>query len=317
MMPGIWRAWHQIGWAGVDVFFVLSGFLVGGILLDEYYETGGIRPGRFLLRRGAKIYPGFWAMLTVSSVVLPHISLARLAAELSFTQNYFLGLYDHTWSLAVEEHFYLLLALGLTVLAGWKGVRTLPAIWLTIALGTLLLRLWNADTREYGTLSHLFPTHLRVDSLLLGTVLAYGVRAYPTRFNRIRASRWLLPSSLALFALVVSRPVEDPLTHTLGLLILALAAGGLVIALSQWKGEDSATLALARIGRDSYAIYLWHLPIRLGLDAWGITPAPSVFGATLYLGGSIAMGRLATSLIERPVLRWRDERWPARSRLPP
>ena len=94
------------GWIGVDIFFVLNGFLVAGLLFEEHKKTGNTRIGRFLIRRGLKIYPAFWAMILVT-VLVEHSNVATIVNELLFIQNYRSGLWTHTWSLAVEEHFYL------------------------------------------------------------------------------------------------------------------------------------------------------------------------------------------------------------------
>src|SRR6476469_9931494 len=100
------------GWIGVDLFFVLSGFLVSGLLFRDYQQTGRIRAGRFLLRRGFKIYPPFWVfMLMTAAVFGSRFPIGAYFIELGFVQNYRPTIWQHTWSLAVEEHFYLLLAL--------------------------------------------------------------------------------------------------------------------------------------------------------------------------------------------------------------
>jgi peptidoglycan/LPS O-acetylase OafA/YrhL len=108
-------AWFRIGWIGVDLFFVLSGFLISGLLFLEYRSAGELKLARFFLRRGLKIYPAFWAMLfaSVLGLVLAGKSVRgiAIAGELLFVQNYTQSIWEHTWSLAVEEHFYLLLPL--------------------------------------------------------------------------------------------------------------------------------------------------------------------------------------------------------------
>src|SRR5204862_6174289 len=107
--------WQRGGWIGVDLFFVLSGFLVSGLLFREYQRHGSVNVSRFLVRRGFKIYPGFWVLLAVTvafriAVGAP-VPQRQLMGEGLFVQNYMGGLWNNTWSLAVEEHFYLLLAL--------------------------------------------------------------------------------------------------------------------------------------------------------------------------------------------------------------
>src|ERR1700730_4300428 len=111
---GIWPAAAQHGWIGVDLFFVLSGFLISGLLFSEYKARSSISFKRFFVRRGMKIYPAFYLFLFLTAVVY-YLVFHRLSppthylAEVFFVQNYWPGVWDHTWSLGVEEHFYILL----------------------------------------------------------------------------------------------------------------------------------------------------------------------------------------------------------------
>src|SRR5579872_3973764 len=97
----IMDVWVRAGWAGVDLFFVLSGFLVSGLLFREFQHTGRVDVPRFLVRRGFRIYPAFYAFLIATSLASGTIATRRFAAEALFVQNYVSGLWDHTWSLAV------------------------------------------------------------------------------------------------------------------------------------------------------------------------------------------------------------------------
>src|SRR6266478_1738772 len=112
---------YEAGWAGVDLFFVLSGFLIAGLLFREHQQYRRIDFKQFIVRRGLKIYPAFYCLIaaTVGIAVLNRWNLPwkRIFAEVFFVQNYFTGLWSHTWSLAIEEHFYLLLPLLLIGLA--------------------------------------------------------------------------------------------------------------------------------------------------------------------------------------------------------
>jgi peptidoglycan/LPS O-acetylase OafA/YrhL len=109
---GFWRA---TGGSGVELFFVLSGFLISGLLFSEYQRTGHIAVTRFWIRRAFKIYPGFYVLLTVTTAVLilakqPEIMLGRAVFfNIIFLQNYVpsAGIIPQSWSLAIEEHFYL------------------------------------------------------------------------------------------------------------------------------------------------------------------------------------------------------------------
>ena len=97
------------GWIGVDLFFVLSGFLVSGILFREHQRHGTIDIKRFFIRRGLKIYPAFWFFFVISLFIKPTAELSQIFGELLFLQNYLGKMWMHSWSLAVEEHFYILL----------------------------------------------------------------------------------------------------------------------------------------------------------------------------------------------------------------
>src|SRR5437588_1674510 len=119
------------GWIGVDLFFVLSGFLISGLLFKECQKTHQISLSRFFVRRGFKIYPPFWALL-LFTVVLESITNNKTAGkwilcEFFFVQNYGdASQWGYTWSLAVEEHFYILLPLLLVVLLKVGSKRPRP-----------------------------------------------------------------------------------------------------------------------------------------------------------------------------------------------
>jgi len=167
--------WHCGGWVGVDLFFVLSGFLVSGLLFREYKLRRRVSLGRFYMRRGWKIYPPFFALIAVTvfwqSCQHGGTPPSQLTAEVFFVQNYFGGLWDHTWSLAVEEHFYILLPLILVILLKLRGTTQSPfkpivGIALLVGLVTLALRIANSHMRSgFYFETHLFATHLRLDAL--------------------------------------------------------------------------------------------------------------------------------------------------------
>ncbi|MBK9638567.1 MAG: acyltransferase [Bacteroidetes bacterium] len=106
---------YDIGWIGVDLFFVLSGFLVSGLLFKEFKITNSVNYLNFLIRRGFKIYPVFYLFITFTILwkikIHSPLELRCLVGEIFFLQNYVGNMWSHTWSLAVEEHFYLLLTL--------------------------------------------------------------------------------------------------------------------------------------------------------------------------------------------------------------
>lgn len=169
----------------MDLFFVLNGFLVSGLLFAEQQKTGKIRIGRFLIRRGFKIYPSFYVFLLVTFVTsslfkIPSEPSARgFTGEALFLQNYYASVWYHTWSLAVEEHFYLLLSLITYILVRNRPTEHNPFQFLQTIIGLLaciilVMRTWSSLQYPIGQWSStLGYTHLRIDSLFFGVWLAY------------------------------------------------------------------------------------------------------------------------------------------------
>lgn len=317
----IWmELWQRCGWIGVDLFFVLSGFLVSGLLFREYVRFGKIRYGHFLLRRGFKIYPAFYFMFGAVLLYTAHLGRSFVGwpvvlSETLFIQNYGPSLFPHTWSLAVEEHFYLLLPLLLLAVRGTKDrpFARLPQLFVVVAVLALAARIVITQTLNFRLKTHIFPTHLRIDSLLFGVLLSWATHFAPevlehawTRF------RWL-------FAIVAAALVAPALCiemgsgwylPTIGLTGVYLASGVLLMFALRWK---SAWRPLAIIGTYSYSIYLWHIPVRffgLGWLPQNVTPLTR---SAAYLASAVVLGIAAAWLVERPFLALRDRLFPTRS----
>jgi len=317
--PGGEGAVLKAGWTGVDLFFVLSGFLVSGLLFKEHARSGHLRPGRFYLRRGLKIYPNFYTMLlfTSAALVLARIPVEprRLLHEVVFVQNYLPTAWwgrDHGWSLAVEEHFYLLLAPALLLLLRWGAFRRHPVslaagLVAVLAVGALTVR-WLM-VRAGGTADDvMYLTHTRLDALAFGVWLSVVWNYAPTWIPTIRRFRYLLLGvGLLLTAPCYVLSHEHPLILTFGLTLNFLGYGMvLAAALTLPRLEPRRFFSvLAFIGFYSYSIYLWHLPYyALVQSAFGDRPR----GVVLYYLGSIGIGVLMAKLVELPALRLR-ERW--------
>jgi len=208
------------GWTGVDMFFVLSGFLVSGLLFNEYKKTGDLSVGNFLVRRGFKIYPAFYAFLLATLIwewsTGQYVSLRTYLIEGLFLRNYFNGVWGHTWSLDVEEHFYIFLPLMLLVLHKvWKSFNSLPAVFLVVAVVCLVLRLNldSADVRPLISRYEYFQTHLRIDSLLFGVLISYYYHFFPERLGFLNKYRWLW--WVLAFALLIPSFLPE-VAHVLG-----------------------------------------------------------------------------------------------------
>jgi peptidoglycan/LPS O-acetylase OafA/YrhL len=323
--------WHRGGWIGVDLFFVLSGFLVSGLLFSEYASRGRISPGRFYIRRGFKIYPAFYVLLAISAAVWAlrgwGVPPERVLAEAFFVQSYYPGFWVHTWSLAVEEHFYLALPLVLLFLArrsaSGQPFRWLPLLVACVCLVCLGLRIVNASLRDFSDRTHLFPTHLRLDSLLFGVWIAYLWHFHRERFRAV-LHRWrygLIVLGVLLLAPAFLIEQSDTFLCTEGLTLAYLGSAGLMVGLLLAPvPEILPARLLGSLGAQSYSVYLWHLPVLL----WGV-PLVEYFAGThysygtqtaLYVGGSFVVGVALARLIEVPALALRDRFFPSRSKGP-
>ena len=185
-----YRLWARAGWIGVDLFFVLSGFLISGLLFEDYKAHGQIDWKRFLIRRGFKIWPPFYVFLFLTALLMHGgMPLQGFLACASFLQNYLArspivasGVFVHLWSLAVEEHFYVLLPALLVLLAARKvrdPFRAVPYIFAGLSAICLVLRVLTV--RAGG---QVWMTHLRIDSLFAGVTLGYFLQFSPRGFSQ-------------------------------------------------------------------------------------------------------------------------------------
>jgi len=181
--------WHRVGWTGVDLFFVLSGFLISGLLFGEYRSHGRIRVGRFLIRRGFKIYPAFYVFIAWSlgcyALLGKSIPWGKFVAETVFVQNYLPGVWTHTWSLAVEEHFYFALPLVLLALVrigrnAADPFRSIPWIYAAVAAVCFVLRMIDLGAAGLRSDAVIAKTHLVATACCSGwrspTFTTFGAR---------------------------------------------------------------------------------------------------------------------------------------------
>lgn len=295
----------DLGNCGVDLFFVLSGFLISGLLFSEFKKTGSIALKRFWIRRGFKIYPGFYILIfltVVLAVAQSHRVPKELLGETFFLQNYTIHFWPHTWSLAVEEHFYFFLPLLLLLFTRTfqgKGnpFRAVPL--LSIVLGVFCLYLRVLAFRAGGGWEQVaHPTHLRIDALFAGVTLGYYSHFDPISFREARHV-WVLIVGLVLGLTLVVVPSVPRLT-------LAYVAFSFIVswATNQERSSKRWVIFLASIGYYSYSIYLWHV---FALLWWSHLPRGWA-RVPFYAFGVIGLGVLMSKLVEIPMLRIRD-RW--------
>jgi|SRR5271166_6427813 len=306
----------DIGWAGVDLFFVLSGFLISGLLFSDWKHNGTISLSRFFVRRGFKIYPAFYfffvstaaeAMLTVAEK--SQHNGARFLSEIFFLQDYYPHIWVHTWSLAVEEQFYILLPLLLVLIAKCHSAdrpfAVIPAISLTLFVACLALRV-SSHPAEVDDLH--FAFHFRADSLFAGVALGYLFHFRNATFSSM-SRWWLLP--LGLVALM-------PLWfygRSVSLAPYVLTTNTIAFVCLLWWIIPRTSVRvpwIERIGVYSYSIYLWHVPVLL----FFVSHQPRFVYLLLYLGVSIAVGTYIGNIVELRVLAVRDKLFPAKGPTP-
>jgi peptidoglycan/LPS O-acetylase OafA/YrhL len=318
---------HVVGYgtAGVNLFFVLSGFLVSGLLFNEYKRTGELSIKRFYVRRAWKIYPAFYFFLTVSYIYARYgvgdkIRDRILVREVFFFQNYAPGYWNHTWSLAVEEHFYILLPLILLFMVkrngGGNPFSRIPLLVLAMAALSLTLRCLTCYLQpSYGYHTHAFPTHLRIDGLFIGVLIAYYYHFRPDTF-RTSLYQWrhiLIGAGAASLIALRFVTASTWFCYTFWPLQEYLSASAILCGLVLCEiPKNWATRTLATIGSYSYSIYLWHMvtiyfvtPRLRDSVSWDIL-------AAIYLVSAFAVGIAMAKLFELPMLTLRDRWFPAK-----
>jgi peptidoglycan/LPS O-acetylase OafA/YrhL len=306
---------HQVGGVGVNLFFTLSGFLVGGLLLREYKSTRTIRPWTFLARRAFKIWPPFYFLILFHAFAGRHDRSTFLWQNLLQVQNYFGTSIKQTWSLAVEEHFYIFLSFLLFILIG-RSARFIISTLSVLCLITIAIRITAVSL---GDLDAAFrQTQFRMDSLLYGVILAAISIFYPNQFATLARKRVLL--SLSFIALCVfiyvtdDKPVVD---RDLGYAVQGIGFSLLLVLVYRNSGILAQQLwyrAVAQIGVYSYGIYLWHTlalePGRRLIDMMTLRAMPPViiWFSVIALQSAIALilGIATTRLVEWPALRLRE-----------
>ena len=326
-------SWAKGGFLGVDVFFVLSGFLITSLLLVELEGSGRIARVAFWSRRARRLLPALFFLLAgvalYAVVWAQPTELDRVRsdgfASLLYVSNwkfiwegtsYFQAFQapsplSHTWSLAIEEQWYLFWPLVLPPLVRLVRGR---ARWLTaviaglaVASAALMAVLFHAGadpSRVY------YGTDTRAQALLVGAAFAAltAGRQPALRLDRLRRP-WILQAAGSLGAAVVLVMIvrvdsAGAFLYRGGFLIAALAAAALVAAASV-DGAVSSVLSLRplrAIGAISYGLYLWHWPIDVALDA----NRTGLSGWTLFavrLAATFAIATLSYFVVELPIRR--------------
>ncbi len=334
----------RMGWIGVDLFFVLSGFLVSGLLFKEYLKYGNIKPIRFLIRRGFKIYPVyyiFFLVYIIPIIMKGDVDFYGIISDLTFIQNYTFGFgYTNfaTWSLAVEEHFYFGLAaalffifkknlIQLKVENEDSGISQFEKMIFIIMGLCLSLRIISNLISPEQFIRHLTMTHLRIDSLLAGVFVSY---LYYFRFNYLKSI--FLKYKPLLFVIAIAGVSWTPFiifkqsffALTIGFTLLYISFSILLVTFLLVKNINQILNSLfskalvslfQKIGFCSYSIYIIHVFVTESIAI--IRPYYKLlinnyicFLVVAFF--SVCSGMIITYTIERYFLTIRDKYFPNR-----
>ncbi|MEO9971521.1 MAG: acyltransferase family protein [Hyphomonadaceae bacterium] len=311
----LYHAWPQTvpgGFVGVDVFFVISGFLITRLLLSEQ-AAGGFSYGGFLLRRIRRLWPSFALVLLVTLglgwVLLEPEALADLGrsalAAMGFGSNWYFALTTdyfneglehnlllHSWSLAVEEQFYLVYPLVLIWLARGSN-RLLVGLGLIWGLSFAAVLVSPADPGNF------FATHLRVWELASGALLLVAISRGIAPDVTPRISGWLGQAGLVLLVLVAFLMPREVWWPSVASLLPVL--GAVMCIAFAWRGLEARWLV--GLGLISYALYLWHWPLLRALDILMPGAPDGVVTGVILL--AIGVAWLAWRFVEEPIRRGR------------
>src|SRR3954463_1565831 len=310
---------RTFGWAGVDLFFVLSGFLVGQLVLREHQRTGRFDDRRFTVRRALKLWPVLSVFLAVQVLAGPYPVATYLWQTALHLQNYAGTSLGHLWSLAVEEHFYLVLAVLFPLVTRRRfAPRVLAGALAAVLVAALAVR-FAGDAAGVSDVRLQWRTHFRADALAAGVLLATVAVHRPVTFERLLRYRWLWAVLTVLGGVWLAHVGKsEPLGRTLGYTVAYLTAAAFLLTLYGATWVPRARLMtgpMAALGRYSYGIYIWH--IAAAQSVLGLFPGAAYDSGTpvvqaIKYGSAVGIGVLAPVLVERPVLRLRERFLPDR-----
>ena len=316
---GLWGRVAASGWVGVDLFFVLSGWLVGGLYWRELERFGDVGLGRFWARRWLRTIPAYLVALHLvfaAKWVLSDGALAYDPRYLLFVQNYeaHMPYWGLSWSLCVEEHFYLALPLVLGLATRVRG--GVPLVLGLAALASLAARVLTvADGADPSGLHHT-ATHMRLEGLALGVAASWVYYRRPAWWPSLeRAARVVAVPGLLFVASVPFLPLDVLNRWAYAGVDLAFAA--VLVAVVTWRGLPGAESRVVRaVALTSYSVYM--------TQSAALEAVQTVLGEALPAPARLPVALLAVAVVggafyvavERPSLRLRERLAPNRAHTP-
>jgi peptidoglycan/LPS O-acetylase OafA/YrhL len=323
------------GWMGVDLFFALSGYLIGSQLFRPMARGQAPDPWRFYLRRGLRTLPAYLVVLALYFTIPAFRERPRIEPLwefLTFTENLFIDFsqpkaFSHVWSLCVEEQFYLVMPFAAWLLARRPRASTAITACIVILLGGMALRatIWTwgleplrgvigpgGHTQRYQEWIY-YPTWSRLDGLLGGVVLALIAAFRPVLWAAMMRRANLL-GVLGLAAIAVSiwmfRDRTSFATTVFGYPLLSLGMAGMVAAAAGPSGllGRRAIPGAGAVAAMAYSFYLTHKQVyhMAHLAVGDALDHQPILAFTVYAGAALAVGALLYWGVERPFLKLRD-----------
>ncbi len=300
------------GVVGVTLFFVLSGYLITSLLIAEHGATGRVDLAAFVARRVRRLLPALVAvMVLVGAINVGAGATGSVVADSALTLAYVanwarvmgdpMGMWNHAWSLSIEEQFYLVAPLGFVLLARARHPGSLLVIGMLagLAIGSTVLRAILVDAGAHGARIY-FGTDTRADSLLVGCALAACRARWPTW----QPGPWLGPVAMVTLLVVAVIPLVNPFWSGSGYTIAEIASLGVVVsavrAEQRWTGLASPVLGW--LGERSYSLYLIHVPVFM-VSNEALSSIHPALRVSVAVGLSGILAVILYQYVERPFRR--------------
>ena len=319
------------GWVGVDLFFVLSGFLITGILYDTRGTEHFFR--NFYIRRALRIFPLYYAFIAIiyciSRLQGYHWGAAGVTAILLYVINLFPAFYteapwanlNHFWSLAMEEQFYMVWPTLVFLLAGKRRIAAAAFFGVLFSLG-LRVYMWQTGMTAHDVYKPYAWTPAHLDGLFLGAILALLIRSRHSKAVLQWAPRLLAVLGLFWLTMLVKsgalHPIGDHFIATYGTTVIAftfMCVVACVLRTGSIVAAFFSTRVLRALGKYSYGIYICHYTLHAALDEriWWWASArtqskilPIMASGTIILAISVCIAVLSFHFFESPILRLKD-----------